>query len=91
MHVDLSGQKETAMKTCFTTAIRIALFASAAAVAAAGLTGCTSVAPYERANLAKPSMSAEDPFTSGMDEHVREVSEAGNGGLAGGGGGCGCN
>jgi hypothetical protein len=74
-----------------TTAIRIALFAFAAGITLATASGCASVAPYERANLAKPSMSAEDPFTSGMDEHVREISEAGNGGLAGGGGGCGCN
>jgi hypothetical protein len=69
----------------------IVLLTIAAGIALATATGCTHVAPYERATLAKPSMSAEDPYTSGMDEHVRDISEAGNGGLAGGGGGCGCN
>jgi hypothetical protein len=57
----------------------------------ATLTGCASVAPYERGTLAHPTMSADDPFTSPLDEHVRAVSEGAAGGLNGGGGGCGCN
>jgi hypothetical protein len=36
-------------------------------------------------------MAAEDNITSAIDDHVRAVSEGGHGGLAGGGGGCGCN
>ena len=52
--------------------------------------GCACVAPYERGTLAHPTMVAEDVST-GLDEHVRAVSEGASGGLGGGGGGCGCN
>ena len=62
-----------------------------AVVSLAAMTGCASVAPYERGTLAHPTMSADDPFTSPLDEHVRAVSEGASGGLNGGGGGCGCN
>lgn len=62
-----------------------------AAVAVASAAGCARVAPYERGTLAHPTMSAEDPFTSGLDQHVRAISEGASGGLSGGGGGCGCN
>jgi hypothetical protein len=53
-------------------------------------TGCTHVAPYERGILAGPTMSPDD-MSSGVDEHVRAVSEGATGGFGGGGGGCGCN
>jgi hypothetical protein len=64
-----------------------------AVVAAIGslTVGCVHVAPYERGNLARPSMSAEDPFTTPLAAHVQDVSEGASGGLSGGGGGCGCN
>jgi hypothetical protein len=54
------------------------------------VTGCVTVAPYERGTLANPSMTSEDMATS-FDEHVRAVSEGATGGFGGGGGGCGCN
>ena len=54
------------------------------------LAGCTKVMPYERQALAHPSMTTED-LSSGMDGHVRAVSEGAAGGVGGGGGGCGCN
>jgi hypothetical protein len=53
-------------------------------------TGCARVAPYERGTLAHPTMSPDD-MSSGIDEHVRAVSEGATGGFGGGGGGCGCN
>jgi hypothetical protein len=53
-------------------------------------TGCAPVAPYQRAALAHPTMSADD-LATGIESHVRAVSEGGGGGLGGGGGGCGCN
>ncbi len=53
-------------------------------------TGCSHVAPYERGTLAHPTMSPDD-MSSGVDEHVRAVSEGATGGFGGGGGGCGCN
>jgi hypothetical protein len=52
--------------------------------------GCATVAPYERGTLAHPTMVPED-ISTGLDEHVRAVSEGAAGGLGGGGGGCGCN
>jgi hypothetical protein len=53
--------------------------------------GCSHVAPYERGMLAHPTMSAEDPYTTALANHVQDVSEGAAGGLSGGGGGCGCN
>ncbi len=61
-----------------------------AAIALVSATGCVHVAPYERGTLAHPMMTGDD-ISSGMDGHVRAVSEGGSGGLTGGGGGCGCN
>jgi hypothetical protein len=52
--------------------------------------GCVHVAPYERGTLAHPTMTVDD-LSSGMEAHVRAVSEGASGGLSGGGGGCGCN
>ncbi len=62
----------------------------ACAALAAAPSGCTHVAPYERGVLARPTMTVDD-LASGMDQHVRAVSEGAVGGFAGGGGGCGCN
>ena len=52
--------------------------------------GCVHVAPYERGILAQPAMTMDD-LASGMEQHVRAVSEGATGGFSGGGGGCGCN
>ena len=57
---------------------------------AAFATGCQHVMPYERGNLAHPTMTP-DEIAIGLDAHVRAVSEGAAGGLGGGGGGCGCN
>ncbi len=54
-------------------------------------TGCAEVRPYERAQLAHPTMAADDPFTSGIANHVYAISGGASGGLSAGGGGCGCN
>jgi hypothetical protein len=67
----------------------IVLVSACFAVAGFGI-GCARVAPYERGTLAHPTMSTED-FGSPLDAHVRDVMEGANGGLSGGGGGCGCN
>ena len=70
---------------------KIGLTAALAIAASFVLTGCFShVAPYERGTLAHPTMSPDD-MSSGVDEHVRAVSEGATGGFGGGGGGCGCN
>jgi hypothetical protein len=70
--------------------VRAVLGIVAAAVLSATW-GCAHVAPYERGTLAHPTMSAEDPFTTPLANHVQDVSEGATGGLSGGGGGCGCN
>jgi len=62
-----------------------------AAVALSSTWGCVHVAPYERGTLAHPTMSADDPYTTPLANHVQDVSEGATGGLSGGGGGCGCN
>jgi hypothetical protein len=53
-------------------------------------TGCTTVAPYERAKLAHPTMAAADLAGPG-EEHLRAVTEGAIGGSTGAGSGCGCN
>lgn len=67
--------------------ILVVLGAAALAIA---LGGCVKVAPYERGNLAHPTMTPGE-IAIGLDAHVRAVSEGAAGGLSGGGGGCGCN
>ncbi len=52
--------------------------------------GCGPVRAIDRGRLAHPTMTA-DEISIGLDGHVRAVSEGATGGLAGGGGGCGCN
>jgi len=64
--------------------------ALSAAALVAVLGGCSRVAPYERGQLAHPTMTPEE-IAIGLDGHVRAVSEGAAGGLGGGGGGCGCN
>jgi hypothetical protein len=52
--------------------------------------GCGPVPAHKRGPLAHPTMTV-DEMTVGLDGHVRAVSEGAAGGIAGGGGGCGCN
>lgn len=67
-------------------------FALVLAFAGAGsaLAGCKTVAPYERAKLAHPTMSATDEVGFG-EAHLRALSEGATGGGSGNGSGCGCN
>ena len=55
-----------------------------------GVAGCERVPATGRGKLAHPTMTAEE-ISTGLDGHVRAVSEGATGGVAGGGGGCGCN
>jgi hypothetical protein len=71
-------------------ALALVVTVMSALVSLSALTGCVRVAPYERGTLAHPTMSPDD-MSSGVDEHVRAVSEGATGGFGGGGGGCGCN
>lgn len=57
-----------------------------------GLSGCASVQPWEKQNLAKPQMTFEgDKLETGYIEHIYSSKEAASGGSGVGGGGCGCN
>jgi hypothetical protein len=56
------------------------------------LTGCTTVQPWEKGNLARPEMSFNgDRLETRLLDHVYSSREAAAGGSSVGGGGCGCN
>ncbi len=56
------------------------------------LSGCTHVHPWERGNLADPTMNPDrDPVGVMFAEHMWFSREAATGGKGVGGGGCGCN
>ena len=68
------------------------LFLSSLAVAAALVSGCQHVNPWERGALADPVMRADaDPLGTMLVEHMWFAREAAAGGRGVGGGGCGCN
>lgn len=55
------------------------------------LSGCTSVAPWERGNLAKPEMALNPtPMQTNLRSHIYGSREAAAGGDSASGGGCGC-
>jgi len=56
------------------------------------LSACTTVQPWEKDLLAKPSMSlVPSEIDNALDEHIYFSKEASLGGQGVGGGGCGCN
>jgi hypothetical protein len=57
-----------------------------------GISGCSSVQPWEKENLAKPEMTFEgDRLDTSYTEHIYSSKEGASGGSGVGGGGCGCN
>jgi hypothetical protein len=64
--------------------------ALALAALAFASTACSHVAPYERAKIAHPTMTAGDLVGTG-ESHVRAVLEGATGGSIGAESGCGCN
>ncbi|MDH5766921.1 MAG: DUF4266 domain-containing protein [Gammaproteobacteria bacterium] len=61
-------------------------------VIVSSLAGCSTVQPWEKDLLAKPSMSlVPDKIDNALDEHIYFSKEASLGGQGVGGGGCGCN
>jgi hypothetical protein len=68
------------------------LLALAVLTAAALVTGCANVQPWDRDVLARDSMQiVSDPVDTSIDEHIYFSKEASSGGQGFGGGGCGCN
>ncbi len=56
------------------------------------LSACTTVQPWEKDLLAKPSMAlVADDLEIYLDEHIYFSKEGSTGGQGVGGGGCGCN
>ncbi|MCW8854575.1 MAG: DUF4266 domain-containing protein [Gammaproteobacteria bacterium] len=56
------------------------------------LAACSTVQPWEKDLLARPSMAlVADKLDSALDEHIYFSKEASMGGQGVGGGGCGCN
>ena len=56
------------------------------------LAGCGTVAPYQRAYLARPDMAFEPSIgIAKAMEKTFPAKEAASGGASVGGGGCGCN
>ncbi len=56
------------------------------------LSACSTVQPWEKDILAKPSMAlVPDELELFLDEHIYFSKEAATGGQGVGGGGCGCN
>ena len=56
------------------------------------LSGCQTVHPWERGELADYTMRPDrDPVATTMSEHIYFSREASAGGRGVGGGGCGCN
>jgi hypothetical protein len=71
---------------------RSLVFAAAAAGFLAALSGCTTVQPWERGNLADVTMRPDrDPLHAAMTDHIYFSREGSSGGRGVGGGGCGCN
>ena len=56
------------------------------------LSACSTVQPWEKDLLAKPSMAlVTSEIDNALDEHIYFSKEASMGGQGVGGGGCGCN
>jgi uncharacterized protein YceK len=70
--------------------MRTVLLLLTVSVSLVGLVGCAEVAPYERAKLAHPTMTAQETTTMGQS-HIRAIQEGALGGSNGAGSGCGCN
>lgn len=70
---------------------RMSIIALAVSLGAAGA-GCARVKPYQRENLARPSMVADrQPGETRFEQHARGSREGADGGTGEAGGGCGCN
>lgn len=68
--------------------MKIAFFSALSAL----LTGCATVAPYEREEMSRTAMdSTYDSAAIAFRAHVHESREGAAGGYGSAGGGCGCN
>ena len=55
------------------------------------VTGCSTVQPWQKGNLAKPEMLFDpDPLQTRFTDHTYHSKEGAAGGISVGGSGCGC-
>ena len=74
------------------TRIRRAALAAGVVAIAAAASGCASVQPWQKGNLAKKEMAFDgDPLEARYQQHIYFSKENASGGYGVGGGGCGCN
>ena len=72
--------------------VLLLLVVALAGIAAVGCATVEPPKPWERGDLAKPSMQIDpDKLQTKIDQHVYTSKEAATGGYGVGGGGCGCN
>jgi len=72
--------------------MRAVLLIASLVAAAASVTGCVHVAPYEREYLASPAMDvSQERQEAAFKAHVFTAREGATGGSGATGGGCGCN
>jgi hypothetical protein len=75
--------------------MRVVLHLLAASLVASVVAACGTMQPpqpWERGDLAKPSMQIDpDKLQTKIDQHIYTSKEAATGGYGVGGGGCGCN
>lgn len=70
----------------------IVLIVTLALIAVSGCATIQPPKPWERGDLAKPSMQIDpDRLQTKIDQHIYASKEAATGGYGVGGGGCGCN
>jgi hypothetical protein len=71
---------------------RSLLLSSSLAFTLAASAGCSHVQPWQREDLARRTMVADqEPGEARFDEHSRTSREGAGGGSGQAGGGCGCN
>ena len=70
---------------------RLGVGALLLAAACIFLSGCQTVPPWERGNLAKAQMAFDiNPAQAALRAHAYNAREAADSDVVGGGGGCGC-
>jgi hypothetical protein len=77
---------------CWPRAERVVPIVTACVVAVAGCASFNPPKPWEKGDLARPSMRFDaDPLASKAAQHIYQSKEGAGGGGTVGGGGCGCN
>ena len=77
---------------CFNRVSCVALVVATCAVSVGGCASFDPPKPWEKGDLARPSMRLDaDPLATKATQHIYQSKEGAAGGGGIGGGGCGCN